>query len=420
MEIDFHPGDVNLDELILTSADGYNVVDIRGQARHIDIYEGVNDSFLYGEIIIADGIDLKNTFPIIGEERVLITFNTPTFKPITMDLRVYAVENIQRTDNNRLTIYTLKVASVEYLTNASKRITKRYKGQISDFIKQIVTDDLGSSKKFDDVEATQGIDDFLIASANPLAAIDTFRLRSFSPEFKSSSYCFYEDREGYHFKTLEKMIKDKKAEATQTGAATNIRSFYYDDNIDRTITQVRFRDVLGFNQLNDQNTIDRIEAGAFNNLVHNFDMFTGEMTEIKYESQINKDIFQQTATKERFGTDPFVEKYGKEPAQTFLVPFSSERENDNVGEKMGHLHSFIEQVAQNLAHMLIYGDSSLMIGDMIAVNYTNPVDKDSKSEEDQEIITRNFLVSHIRHQITVSTRPVYLQSLEMMNSSYDY
>ncbi len=407
---DFRPGDVKISECLLLSKDGKREYDIRLQARHFDIYESLTEPLIFAEVIIADGIGLRRGFPLIGEETLKLSFNTPTMTEIELELSVYEVADIMQTDNNKTELYTLKLCSPELLTNASRLISKRYEGQISEIIKRIVQQDLASSKEVQ-VESTSGIDNHLVSQLAPLQVIDKFRHRAVSPQNKSSSYCFYEDRNGFHFVTLEGLIRVGKRTIAD-------KVFFADDNIDIEIEQVRFRDILDWDQLVDQNSVEKVQAGALKNVVTKFDLLTGETNDITYTNEQYQDIFETTGDISKNSTARFKNQYGESPAQTFLVPFSSDNNDDFIGEKVGILHGFVEKIAQNMMHILIHGDSSIEVGSIIACNFssTNALSK----EKEVKVVSLNYLVSAVRHQITISDRPVYLQSLELMNSSYDY
>jgi hypothetical protein len=408
---DFRPGDIKIEQCLLKSKDGKREYDIRLQARHIDIYESLTQPFFYGEIILADGIGLLRGFPIIGEETLQFTFSTPSLKSKELDLRVYNICDIADTDNKKLKIYTLKVCSPELLTNATKLISKRYKGNISDTVKKIVKDHLGSNKKVT-VEKTKGIDDHLLSQVTPLQAIDKYRHRAVSAQYLSSSYVFYEDATGYNFVTLEKLIKEGKKKVAD-------KVYFYDDNLDIEQAQVRFRDIIDMKELVDQNSLNKLQAGALKNVVKKYDLMTGEVKEVTFDSAQGDSLFQPTADKLKNNSSKFKQEYGKTTSKNFLVPFTSAtNEEDHIGEKVGTLHAFVEKIAQNIVLILIYGDSTVKLGDIIACNYTtsNALSKD----KEVKTVSYNYLISKIRHQITISDRPIYLQSLELLNSSYDY
>lgn len=407
---EYRPGDVTIEECLMKSKDGRREYDLRLQARHIDIYESITSPVFYGEIIVADGIGLLRGFPIIGEESLTLKFKTPGLKEKEFELKVYAVEDIMQSPNNRLTLYTLKLCSPEMLTNATKLISKRYKGQISDTIKKIVKDELKSSKKVT-AEATKGIDDHLISQLTPLQTIDKFRLRAVSPKYESSSFVFYEAKDGFHFKTLEGLIKEGKKKIAD-------KVFFHDDNLNVEEEQVRFRDILDYEQVVDQNSLGKLQAGALKNVVKKFDILTGEIKDVEYKDQQYEGVFEKTADISKSNTSKFKKEYGETTSQQFLVPFSSENDEDYIGEKVGKLHGFVEKIAQNIMLILIFGDSEMNLGDVIACNFASS----NALSKDKEVKTAsfNYLVSKIRHQLTITDRPTYLQSLEVLNSSYDY
>jgi hypothetical protein len=407
--MDYRPGDIEIQYCVLTNTNGKSL-DLKGQVRIIDVYEDVTAPTIYGEILIADSIGLLRGFPIIGEEKLRLEFKTPGRDACKYKLNVFGVEDIEISDDSKTTTYILKLCSDELLANATKMINKRFNTSISETIQQILTEDLGTSKKID-VEQTRGIDNHLISNITPLEAIDKLRLRSVSIKNTSSSYVFYEDRDGFHFKTLEGMIRDGRNKVGD-------RVFYFDENLDIEESQVRFRDVLNFKQVQTVDAVKQLQAGTLKNVIQKFDLLTGNLVSVDYEDAQFKDIFAATASKSKDNTAAFKQKHGKTTSVNKFVPFTTDHNEDFISEKTGILHAFVEKIMQNMSLMYIYGDSSLKLGHIIAVNLTtgNALSQDRKTKA----VTKNFMVSCIRHIIRVTDRPSYSQSVELINNANDY
>lgn len=405
---DFRPGDVTIEQCEMVSIDGKRRFDLLPQLRNIDLYESLFRPIMYGELIIQDGINLLKGFPILGEEIITLKFNTPTFKSVDTKLCVYNVGEVEVADGNRSQMYTLRVCSPELLTNATTRISKRFNNQIDATVKTLISDNLKTQKNIT-TEQTRGIDDHLVTNLTPLQVIDKLRHRAVSAKNASSSFVFYENVDGFHFVTLEQLIANGRGKVAD-------KAFFYDDSVLQKVEQVQFRNIIAMEQPQQQNTVDKIQAGGMNNVVRKFDIITGTVNDIKFKSTEYEDIFKKTGDTPRQSTSSFTKQYGEKPAKQFFVPYDSTAETF-VPEKVGILHGFVEKITQNIVNIHIWGDSTITIGNLINCSFTAA--SGMTGDTTKRTVSNNYLVSKVRHMILNSGRPVYSQSLECIGNSYD-
>lgn len=404
---DIIPGDVLVEKINLITSDGSKTITIKPQVKFISIYESIMSPVLYGELLIVDAIDLLRGFPIIGEEKVEIEFSTPTLAPITLNLRVFHVSNISIDSDQKLKSYTLHLTSEEAFKNASLLINRKFTKENHANIKDILVSDLATEKKLE-ASTTKGIDTQLITNITPLQAIDRMRLRSVSPKYLSSSFVFFEDRWGFKFITLEEMIEKNKGKSAQ-------KHFVYDaSNLITDIRKINARHMIGWKAIKHTNTIDKIQSGSLNTKVLVPDMVTGDVTEYVSGNQ----EFETTGPDAAAGTAKFNQAYGQTTSRTFMVPFNSADEKVFIAEKIGPLQSFVDKITQNIAHVHIYGDSDIFVGDLLSASVSTG--SGLTEGDSSKAIEANYLVAKVRHMIILGDRPIYTQSLELVNNSYDY
>lgn len=405
---DIIPGDIIIEKINLISSDGARVVTIAPQAKFISLYESVMSPTLYGEILMVDSVDLHRGFPIIGEEKVELEFYTPTLKPITVKMNVFAVENLNVSSDGKKKTYTLRLCSEEVLTNAKLLINRRLVKENYNNIQDILKSDL-QTKKDIRLSVSKGVDEQLITNLTPFEAIDKLRLRSVSMKYLSSSYVFFEDRWGYRFVTLEEMIDNNRTRTTQ-------KHFVYDaSNIVTDVRKCTARHIIGWKPLKQNNTVDKIQSGSLNTKVQGVCMTTGDII----ENISGNEDFVTTGKNPSAGSSAFNQQYGQTTSRTFLVPYGTTDTDKFIAEKIGPLHSFVDKVTQNLVHTHIYGDSDIYIGDLVGATVVtgSGLTEGGSFEKASET---NYLVTKIRHMIINGDRPQYTQSLELLNNSYDY
>jgi hypothetical protein len=405
---DIIPGDVLLEKVNLIGSDGKRIVSIKPQVKFIDLYESVMSPVLYGEMLVADSIDLLRGFPIIGEEKVELEFHTPTLDPISVTLNVFAIENIHVTSDKKLKTYKLRLVSEEAMTNAKLLINRKFTKENQNNITDILKSDLKTSKDIK-TSPTKGVDTQLITNITPFQAIDKFRLRSVSLKYSSSSFVFYEDRKGFKFITLEEMIDKNKGQSSK-------KHFVYDSsNIVTDIRRLNARHMIGWRDIKHTNTIDKIQSGSLNTVVTRLDMVTGDV--VNFET--GNESFATTGSAAAAGTSKFNRQYGQSTSRSFLVPYNSAGDELFIAEKIGPLHSFVDKITQNIANAQIYGDSDITVGDLISCAIATGSGLTEGGSFSQTTET-NYLISKVRHMIVCGNRPYYTQSLELINNSYDY
>jgi hypothetical protein len=148
--------------------------------------------------------------------------------------------------------YILVAASPEVVRNKTNQVTKAYNTNVSKMVEDIIKQYLKTKKKID-VQDTRGIQKIIVPSIQPFDAITMLRKRAISIDDKSSSYVFFENSQGFHFKTLEKLFTDGKV---------GDRVFTNNPTIHIDKTAPEFRNVINFEQPEQINVVDRLDGGG--------------------------------------------------------------------------------------------------------------------------------------------------------------
>lgn len=145
------PGSVSLDYIELSSSRNNIFVDITQLVFNIDIFEDIFSPFVYGKLHIFDTQNITNLFPIIGEETVKIKYstewinrtdeneqviNTSNTTSVERSFWVYALTDRIKT-NNAEHYYVLHFASHELKNDLFYKLSKAYRGSVSDIAQEI-------------------------------------------------------------------------------------------------------------------------------------------------------------------------------------------------------------------------------------------------------------------------------------------
>jgi len=399
------PGDVVIDELTITPKIG-NPVNIKNQVLMMDIFESIFSPSLYAEFFLYDPIDMINTLPVRGEEIIDLSYHLPGGQTSTWQFAVVQIAHSYPGNQDKAKFYTLKCFTVDHFVNAKQKFSKKYTDNSSTVIQSILKNQLGSAKNLIS-EPTKGIQDILIAKMFPFQAIDLVRRRSVSSSFLSSSYCFFENQKGYNFQTIEGMM-------SKNSKNIGNKVFTYDASVLQNARDVGFRNILAYRHLQHGNSWQMINAGVFNNRVTKFDFFTKTKFTVDYKNTEKQGNFKWSdGTSFPWNSPQFEGENNDTTPQFFFVPADSSRPENYISEAIGPQLAYTAQMAQNITQISVYGDNSIDVGDVITATLPENTGFTKKVEE-AKLVTGNFLVSKVRHTITLQQNLYYKMSLELM------
>ena len=234
----FKGQDVIVDELKIVSSTGVDF-DLRGMYESLNIFEDIYSPHLEGELLIRDGMNLIQHFPIIGQERLHITFYTPGFTPTKVVLEVYGISERIYDPAGKQQIYTLFLTSPEKMLNTQTRVNKAYEGKISEIANDIygeyLMDDISPSEFL--AEGTLHTHKFVIPNKRPVDAINWLATRATSENNPEQANFLFSNKVGIvwvycnysvdvHIKSLRScmsLMTTRQAITIRPGLQSNIR-----------------------------------------------------------------------------------------------------------------------------------------------------------------------------------------------------
>lgn len=414
---DIHPGDVEIVSITMLSEDQQKTYNLMTQCIGFDLYESILTPTIFAVLSISDSIGLLQSFPIIGEEYVKICFRTPKTPgpPATYLFRVNKVTDKEFNENNKTLSYSIHLVSAELIKNSVTYVQKNYKQNISTIVKEIISDELGTQKSIN-IDNTQGIEMGNITRMQPFKAIDFLRHRAVSSEYKSQSWVFFENRNGYHFTTIEKLIHEG---SKLHNSKDSDKRFFFDMSRKENVHNVTIRNIIAYNQLSFIDTISKTQSGGLKNDVSKFDMVTGNITKVKYDdSGVNGQIKQLDGPSSgNINTNHFKMSHGKTTASTKFIPTTTDRPPTYIAEKLNVLSAYAVKITQNITQIHVYGDSEITVGDVISCSFPS-----ATSAENDKGISRldsgNYLVAKVRHMVLNGDRPQHAMVLELLKGNF--
>lgn len=407
----FKPGDVSLVDISLQSRTRDRLFPLFDHVKFIDVYESILTPVMFCDLSVFDAIGLRQSFPILGGEFITLSFKTPgNKKETTYSFLVQSISNVTTTPNNKGSSYIIKCVSTEILRNSDRHIDRVTDGTISDAIKDVLKDDLGTNKRVN-IEKTQGIEKHVLTHMHPFVAVDFLRQRATSTKYPSSSFVFFENKDGFHLKTVEGMIEDGRK-----GVEQSSKKFFFDTMRNESVENINFRDIVSYNHVVFNDIVTQTQQGGFNNNIKGFNLITGSYTEVKYNDSKGADQFQlsdKSGSINRNTSD--IKELSKNSPVSKIVPINTDISNDRILEKYVNSRAFAQKISQNILQIQVYGDNTITVGDVIECTLPSATGM-TEDQGGSRLDSGNYLVSKVRHTIINSDRPQHTMALELIKS----
>lgn len=195
---------VAIESLTLSNFGG-KTIDLKPYFLAIDIQEDLFMPVCSGNITILDVDNIYETFPIIGEETIKITYRDFYSSSTTRTFNIFGIENRERT-TEKGSVYILNFCSEELLSNRNTIYSKSYKDKL---VHEIFSDAFGrcSPSKGVNIQATMELQDYVVPNLYPFDVCAQMANRAISTENQTGSYLFYEDKNQFNFVSIEKLIQ---------------------------------------------------------------------------------------------------------------------------------------------------------------------------------------------------------------------
>lgn len=267
--------------VIASNPDGASSVDISNGLNEVRYYESILSDTRTATLVYVDSggsINGKSTLdglPITGGEKVILKIKDLNDKEIVVNnnnaLYVNQVTPLSENTNNQ--IVSLELKSREYFLNEKIRVSKKFTGKISDNVRILLAEELGTEKELH-IEDTLDNYNFIGNLKKPFYLINWLSKRS-TPQLnsdalgKTAGFFFFETSEGYHFKSIDRLL--------QKGENPPKRSIIYNDTPDtggKDIPKKYDTKALTFQKGNLVNLGEKYKVGAFSSKIISFDPFS--------------------------------------------------------------------------------------------------------------------------------------------------
>jgi hypothetical protein len=394
----YENGDVDIQRVTMFNKNIGAGLSIKAQMMGFDIYEDVTKPTMFALFHMYDAIGLLESFPIIGEETITVEYGTPGLTTSKYSFRCFEITNVNEAPNRRGKYYTLRCVSEEHLLNGTNIVAQAYNGLVSDTVSGILASYL-NTKKAIMVDQTKGIQKLVFPKLSPLEAIDFCRRRSVSKQYASSSYVFFENQNGFVFKTVEGLIEQGKKKI-----GSRVFNFINTSTVNPEAQRLSWRTALNYEIMARTDSVQSIDSGAYYAVTNSFDITQKKLTTTTFKLNQQFDKLETTNKKDQIpNSSDFINKYANSMPYRFFIPTDSSRPEQFLNDMLPIRNAYSILLNQNITRILANGDSGLSAGDVVQLNFPTQSGYTSKKEQNQEV-SGNYFVLRIRHLVTNSMK----------------
>lgn len=391
-------------------------IDLKALIIELNYFEDIFTNCVTGNIVVNDSNDLLSTLSFSGNEYLVFNFDKPTLNsPIERVFRIYSVtKRILTRDTNEN--YVLNFCSEEMVLSEQYRVSKSYKNKK---VSEIVTDICNNYLKINpkrlntqSVESTKNTLNLIVPNLKPFEAINwlTTYAQSSVSQTKASTYLFYENRNGYNFKSLQALY-DSPIYTTYSYEPKNIVSSndYRVRDLEKDI-----RNAISYEIIDQFNTISSVSNGGFANklltvdlLNQSHDQSVFDYSQYFTQSKKMNDNGLLTNAQNRFGD--MLNETPDGPLR-LCTSIKSQSQNSYVKSKNFvikdiEVENYIPYRMAQLAHIMtiklklvVPGDVLLTVGSTINFNLpTVGIDRKLGKELD-DYYSGKYLITAVRHK----------------------
>jgi len=428
-----YAGDFEILECILYTSEGVKIP-LNNDILSIDIYEDIENSTISGEMTILDSGNIQQVGPIIGQEFLGLHIGVPTMAG-EFDYRedyMHVTSFVHRENVNKQQLHTMKFISREFVLNYRMNIGHSLIGSDSDIVTKLLKESIKTNKTLH-IEPTNGLRKFVAPDISPFDIINMCKMEAISAQYNSSTFFFFENKDGFHFRSLESLYAEFPSGMDYT---------YYVGSLDDCGPDfdLLYNQMLHYEFAYDDDTIVNQQNGKFSSrtIVHDIYNKRWEASTYNYHDNFDNEMhmnsfagLDENPLYNPVNVDMDENKISDFPTKTYLMPVSRKYPYEDVDgshslrglpsvstskpqQVMGQRTSRMASVRGGKEIVMsVYGNPAVSAGSMVNVNipYVSGVVKVDERGVDR-FANGPHLVTSVRHNFNVgAAKPEYKMHL---------
>lgn len=424
-------GQIDIQTLKLIGTSGY-IVDLEDYLIELNLYEDIFSNFLHGQIQLSDSRNLIASLPILGEEYLILTLQTPSINTvISKSFKVYSVTDRQTVRDNNTQIYTLHFCSYEAIVDMLSPLYRPFEGKISDIVSEIYQEYLEVARSYD-IDETKLVKEtqdssplyilnevqnrakFISPGWTPAKCINWLASKAIPEEGKACDYLFWETSQGFYFGNIEKIISDTQKYNDVKGVYS-----YYPTNVNKPneIDKKMFV-AEDFEIIKNSDNIENYTNGYLANRILTLDLHTksyklkdfdyvDEFKTFKHSNINSEPIFASDALRNPATHIKFY------PVNPKLFTGFTQNISEKIEDVYGNRISRLADLNNFRINITIPGRCDLEVGSIIEFQYPDTREHEISTESGLDPrYSGIYLITAIRHKINLKRHMIIMEMVK--------
>ena len=440
-----YAGEYTLEDVRLFASSG-NMIPLNGLTVSISLFENIFSPTMSGTITLLDANSIVSNLPIIGQEFLSFKIKTASITEggtsiIDFTKNPFSVYKIdQRIEGTNSELITLHFASPEMLRNLRTRVSKSYTNTIDNIAIDVIQNSRYiNSKKDLFIEETVGVRKIISPNSNPFTFIQKLSSEAISKSNGSPFFLFYENKEGFNFRSLDSLY------AQPITAEYNTGEFYHQESSGTVVKNVleEYSRPISHEMVAVNDTVKNVRGGLLAS-----DLITYDIYSKKYERK-NFRYFNNFNDYGRLGNSPiyntnFIDEFDNTVdnftnANIHLHPTSKNNGSDAqhyvldpTAKNIKSLYSpngientllprqskFVELNKGVSLNVKVHGSTNISVGQIIQFN-KQTVGNANESGDFDPYYTGRYIISNLRHIFDLAPKKEHSIVMSLVKDGYE-
>ena len=440
-----YAGEYTLEDVRLFASSD-NIIPLNGLTVSISLFENIFSPTMSGTITLLDANSIVSNLPIIGQEFLSFKIKTASITEegtsvIDFTKNPFSVYKIdQRIEGTNSELITLHFASPEMLRNLRTRVSKSYTNTIDNIAIDVIQNSRYiNSKKDLFIEETVGVRKIISPNSNPFTFIQKLSSEAISKNNGSPFFLFYENKEGFNFRSLDSLY------AQPITAEYNTGEFYHQESSGTVVKNVleEYSRPISHEMVAVNDTVKNVRGGLLAS-----DLITYDIYSKKYERK-NFRYFNNFNDYGRLGNSPiyntnFIDEFDNTVdnftnANIHLHPTSKNNGSDAqhyvldpTAKNIKSLYSpngientllprqskFVELNKGVSLNVKVHGSTNISVGQIIQFN-KQTVGNANESGDFDPYYTGRYIISNLRHIFDLAPKKEHSIVMSLVKDGYE-
>ena len=431
-------------QFLIESYDGSSVIDVTKQVSFVRYYEDVFSPAIFITVGLANIESLLTTLTntksgmppgIKGGERVSLEISQgATGKSIKLDSTAnpyYIYKVHASTTEPTREVFALELCPGQVFTNETTRVLGKYKGNISSsvisILEKVLNAKQGKQWLQKNIEITSNNYVFYGNTKRPFSVLTWLCPKSIpsissgsSPKEGTAGYLFYQNNEGYNFRSMDSLISGKEQE---------IETYKYEGKVnDAALPQNNFKVITMPVFEKNVNVLENLRIGMYSTNNYFFDINERQFKAYNYNLKESYKIMDHSSSKNSPPPLPMDLDSGNHPSRMMvriLDNFSSDpadypSEGINTSKDNTPLYQAASIARYNLAfsqklNITVPLNLNLTVGKVIKIDFgVSSLDDATKGTKDEQK-SGYYLIKELSH---VFDKNLGFTGLKLVRDSY--